>query len=247
MPFFPENASSFGVAIDQLTLLITVCTAIALGLAEAAVFYALVRWRAGRSRQARHLTGESWTQARWVLLPVLIVVIGDLFIDLKTSSVWNEVKGRIPSPDVTVRIRGMQFAFLFSYPGPDGRLRTADDFTVPNELHVAVDQNVKFELEASDVLHSLWIPSLRLKQDAVPGRVIAGWFRATRTGEYEVACAEICGPGHTMMHARLVVHSAEEFDRWLAGKGKIATTPLHSAPVELTMGRSDHPHPRPAQ
>lgn len=243
MPFLPENASSFGLAIDQLMVLIAICTAIALVVSEAALLYAVVRWRARRSQRGSHITGEPWRQARWVLLPVVIVILGDAFIDLRTSMVWEAVKGSAPAADHAVRIRGLQFAFLFSYPGPDGELRTSDDFTIPNEFHVPVDRNIGFELEASDVIHSLWVPALRLKQDAVPGRVIKGWFKATKTGRFDVACAEICGVGHTWMHATLVVHPAEEFDRWLAAKGKLATRPLSSGNIEVAIG---NPHRRKA-
>jgi cytochrome c oxidase subunit 2 len=84
---------------------------------------------------------------------------------------------------------------------------------------------VAFQLESRDVLHSFWVPSLRLKQDAVPGRTIHGWFRATKTGTFDISCAEICGTGHTSMRAALVVQTPEEFDRWVAAKGQVPGSP----------------------
>jgi cytochrome c oxidase subunit 2 len=87
-----------------------------------------------------------------------------------------------------------------------------------NELHVPNEKVILFELTAKDVLHSLWVPELRLKQDAVPGRTIRGWFRATREGEFELICAEICGFAHSMMKGSLRIESAQEYDRWLASK-----------------------------
>ncbi len=93
----------------------------------------------------------------------------------------------------------------FRYPGPDGRLNTDDDFEKRNELHVVVDKNYEMDLHAEDVIHSFWIPSFRIKQDAVPGLVIRAWFNANRIGEYELGCAELCGLGHYRMRARVFV------------------------------------------
>jgi cytochrome c oxidase subunit 2 len=81
-------------------------------------------------------------------------------------------------------------------------------------LHVPVDRVVRVTLSSEDVIHSLFIPRLRLKQDAVPGRRIPLWFQATRAGEYEMPCAELCGFGHSGMQGTLVVHSAADYDAW---------------------------------
>jgi len=66
------------------------------------------------------------------------------------------------------------------------------------------------------VLHSFSIPVFRLKQDAVPGRVITGWFKPTRTGTYDIQCAEMCGAGHGLMPARVIIESADEHAKWMA-------------------------------
>jgi cytochrome c oxidase subunit 2 len=140
----------------------------------------------------------------------------DLVIEMNADAVWHEVKIEIPEhPDVHVAITGRQYMWLFGYPGADGKLGTDDD-VVTNELHVPVGKSVRFELEAADVLHNFYVRELRLKQDAVPGRRISGWFDTNRTGTFEVACAEICGKGHTNMRAVMVVQEQAEFDAWLA-------------------------------
>jgi cytochrome c oxidase subunit 2 len=68
-----------------------------------------------------------------------------------------------------------------------------------------------------DTLHSFSVPVFRLKQDAIPGRVITGWFEPTLPGEYDIQCAEMCGVGHGIMGARIFVETAEEHEAWLAG------------------------------
>ncbi len=222
MRWLPERASSFGGELDSLILLITVLTGLGLLVAEAVLFYAAIRFRRGRSPRAAYLAGTGWGQARWVLVPALLLLGADLYIDHATHATWQAIKGSIPEADQVVRITGQQYGFQFTYPGPDGQLGTADDFQQTGELHVPLDETVAFDLEARDVLHSFWVPALRLKQDAIPGRTIKGWFRATRPGEYEVACAEICGPGHTAMRAKLVVHPVEDYQRWVASRGTLA-------------------------
>jgi cytochrome c oxidase subunit 2 len=202
--------------MDQLTLLITWLGLGCLLVAEGVLLYSLVRFRRRDRGRPLYLTGEGWVQARWVLIPVLLVALLDFYIDAQNHGVWAQIKEHLPSAGESVRVVGRQFSWTFIYPGPDGRLDTDDDFQKVNELHVPVDTDVTFELQARDVVHSLWIPALRLKQDAVPGRTIRGWFRAQRTGRFDIACAEICGVGHSLMAARLEVHPEEEYRRWVA-------------------------------
>ena len=71
-------------------------------------------------------------------------------------------------------------------------------------------------LTSEDVIHSFFVPVLRLKQDMLPGRKIEAWFEATETGKYEIACAELCGYGHYTMRGLLYVHSEEAYAKWLA-------------------------------
>jgi cytochrome c oxidase subunit 2 len=217
----PENVSSFGGAIDSLALLITVLVGIGLLAAEGVLVYSLLRFRRRGETRAGHLTGDSWRQARWVVIPVLVVALGDFFIDARTSVAWERIKGTVPRADRVVGITAQQYTYTFTYPGPDGVLGTADDI-VSNELHVPVNETVVFELRAKDMVHSFWVPALRLKQDAVPGRTIRGWFQATKTGRFETACAQICGVGHTMMRSTLFVDSVPDYERWLAAATRAA-------------------------
>jgi cytochrome c oxidase subunit 2 len=66
------------------------------------------------------------------------------------------------------------------------------------------------------VIHSFFVPFFRIKQDAVPGMTIQVWFEPTQTGQYELACAELCGAGHYKMGAKVFVHTPEEYDAWAA-------------------------------
>jgi cytochrome c oxidase subunit 2 len=91
-----------------------------------------------------------------------------------------------------------------------------------NELNLAVDTLYHYKLEAKDVLHNFSVPVFRLKQDAIPGRVITGWFEPTLTGNFSIQCAEICGIGHGLMGARVIIHTAEDYAAWNARNSPIA-------------------------
>lgn len=108
--------------------------------------------------------------------------------------------------DLVVNVTGIQFAWLFNYP---------DSGVTAGELHVPVGKDVQLNLSATDVIHSFWVPQFRLKQDAIPGQPTELRFVATKTGEYPVVCAELCGGYHGGMRSTVVVHSQEDYDRWL--------------------------------
>jgi len=133
-------------------------------------------------------------------------------------NVWHTVKQTLPAADETIRVVGYQWAWRFVHPGEDSKLGTDDDVEMIDELRLKVGKTYHFKLESADVMHSFSIPVFRLKQDAVPGRVITGWFKATKTGEWDVQCAEMCGIGHGIMGARVHVESVDDHNKWLKSK-----------------------------
>ena len=156
-----------------------------------------------------------------------MVLAFDVVIVVVSFQVWHKIKMDLPeNPDAVLRITGQQWAWTFQHPGLDGELDTADDIFTVDELHVENEKTYHFKLEATDVLHSFSVPVWRLKQDAIPGRSITGWFQPTLAGEFDVQCAEICGFGHGVMSARVMVEDAEQHASWLA-----ANTPVAAAPV----------------
>ena len=108
-----------------------------------------------------------------------------------------------------------QFAWNVSYPGPDGLVDTADDIRTINQLHLPVGVPVRINLRAKDVLHSFFVPEFRLKQDAVPGMENSVWVEATKAGQYEIRCAELCGLGHYRMKGFVTTEPLADFETWL--------------------------------
>jgi cytochrome c oxidase subunit 2 len=209
------RASTFAGDIDGLILLIAVLVGVGFVVAQGIFFYFIFRYRRRDGVKAKYVTGEEKREKRWINIPHGIVLLCDIVIVVAAIKVWVDVKQTLPEPDRTVRVIAQQWAWTFVHPGPDGVLDTDDDITTTDELHLSVGTVYHYRLEARDVLHSFSIPVFRLKQDAIPGRQITGWFEPTRTGTYDVQCAEICGIGHGLMAGRVVIETPEEHLAWM--------------------------------
>ena len=114
---------------------------------------------------------------------------------------------------------GQQFAWT-GWRRAEGRAATAGAPTSRSgHAAAAGGRQVELRLEALDVIHSFWVPEFRQKQDAVPGIVTAVAVTPTKPGEHTVVCTELCGLGHALMRAPVIVMTEDEFDRWRAGAG----------------------------
>ena len=216
----PPSASTFAGDIDFLYYVILVITGIAFVVVEGGLILFMIKYRTRPGRKAEYTQGSTKAEIIWTAVPAVTVVI----IGLMSGGVWNDIKGRnsVPPDAIPYGIHAQQFEWNFTYRGPDGQLGTGDDFSLRNQLHIPVNRPVVMRMTAEDVIHSFFIPAFRVKQDAVPGMLINVWFEATEEGEYEIACAELCGLGHYRMRARVIVHSADDYQRWLADQAAAA-------------------------
>jgi cytochrome c oxidase subunit 2 len=216
----PPAFSTFAPGIDRLYYVILVITGIAFVIVEAGLIWFIIKYRGRPDRKAYYTHGSVNAEVVWTAVPAVTVVV----LGIMSGPVWNRIKGRdsVPADAQAVAIRGQQFEWHVTYPGPDGQLGTADDFTVRNQLHVVVNRPTVALLTSEDVIHSFFVPAFRLKQDAVPGMEQRVWFQPTQTGRYELACAELCGLGHYRMRAFVEVHTEEDYQRWLAEQTQAA-------------------------
>ncbi len=213
------QGSSFAADIDQVVLIIAVLTGFWFFASEAMFFWLLWRFRYREGVAPLYITGKEKHLKRWINIPHALIILCDLAIIVAAVRVWYNVKQDMPPADEKVRIVAQQWAWSFQHAGADGELGTEDDIKTVDELHVELGKTYEFELEARDVMHSFSVPVWRLKQDAVPGRIIRGWFKPTAPGEFDIQCAEMCGIGHGIMSARVFVHTAEEHAAWIAAFG----------------------------
>jgi cytochrome c oxidase subunit II len=113
------------------------------------------------------------------------------------------------SAAVNVNVLGLQYAWIFTYP---------DSNITSGELHIPVGKEVQLNMNAQDVIHAVWIPELRLKQDVIPGTPTQLRFTSNKVGTYPLRCAELCGGYHGSMVTRMIVHTPEEYDTWIASQ-----------------------------
>ena len=228
-----DVASSYAAEIDGLIALVLVVVGFWFLAAEGLFFWLILRGRAKPGQKAQYITGKEKHLKRWITIPHLCVLGFDVLIVLVSFQVWHNIKMQLPEdPDGgVIRVIGQQWAWTFQHPGADRELDTPDDIFTVDELHVENNRTYHYELRATDVLHSFSVPVWRIKQDAIPGRSIMGWFQPTRTGRFDVQCAEICGFGHGVMAAEVLVEDATEHAAWVA-----ANTPAAASGGSATDG-----------
>ena len=238
--WLPHGAATAAAFIDHQFALTYVLMGIVFVAAQGALGWLVWKYRAGASNgPVEYSHGNTKLELIWTTLTA-ILFIG---LNLMGSHVWASERFDPAGPGaVQVEVTGMQFAWYFRYPGPDGHYARTDtklmdpsagsdaaigldptdpdskDDVVTGTMYLPVNRQVDLTLRAVDVIHSFFVPSFRFKQDAVPGLAIHMHFTPTEIGEYEIACAELCGLGHYKMHGMVHVVSQEDFDKWLAAR-----------------------------
>lgn len=212
--WLPVDVSTYGREIDSLFYLIYYITGATFILVTFLMILFLVMYRQKEGRRATYSHGNTTLEIVWTVIPAAILVV----LSFMSVSTWAKVKRFAPDSDFEIQVTAKQFNWEVVYPGPDGKLGTADDVQFDNDIHVPVHKVVRVHLSSKDVIHSFFLPNLRLRQDAVPGRSILVWFEATQPGKYEIACSQLCGFGHSGMIGWLYVDTPEEYAKWAAEK-----------------------------
>ncbi len=238
--WLPAGAAAAAPWIDHQFALTFVLMGIIFVAAQASLGWVVWKYRdQGAATKVDYSHGNTKLELVWTTLTAVLFV----GLNLMGSHVWASERFE-PAHEGSVKVEatGLQFAWYFRYPGMDntyGRTKpelidasaggdaavgldttdpAAKDDVVSGTMYLPVNREVDLTLRAQDVIHSLFIPSMRFKQDAVPGLIIHMHFTPTETGDYEIACAELCGLGHYKMHGMLKVVSQADFDKWLASK-----------------------------
>jgi cytochrome c oxidase subunit 2 len=258
--WLPKNVSSYGGGVDGLFYLILGITGFFFILTEAILVYNIFKFgNPAPDARAQYIHGNHKLEVFWTAIPAAVLLLVALlqirtWEDIKYRSRMPQPTSKQEDQDnfQFFEVSARQFEWRVRYPAPEtmkminsewgvtgvepkkvrdwSKEHQFDDIHAVNEVHTWKDANVRFYLTTKDVLHSFYLPNLRLKQDAVPGKTIPVWFRATESNiewdgangkwkhgeEWDLACAELCGWGHYKMIGRLWVHKDRaDFDRWL--------------------------------
>jgi cytochrome c oxidase subunit II len=214
--WFPRDISETGRVIDQLFMFILFLTGALFIATEGALFYFTWKYNAQTNPEpAKFSHGNHTLEVVWTILPAVTL----LFIAIYQMNAWADAKMRKPDVPVTAEITGRQFNWDVRYPGPDGELYTPDDILrYDGDIHFPVDEEILLIINSRDVLHSFFLPNLRLKQDVVPGMAQNMWFKSRVAGSFDIVCAELCGWGHYKMQGRVTFEPRAKFEDWLAEK-----------------------------
>ena len=210
--WLPVDVSTFGREIDSLFYLIYYITGATFILVTVLMILFLVIYRQKDGRRATYSHGNTTLEIIWTIIPAAILVV----LSFMSVSTWAKVKRFAPESDFEIQVTAKQFNWEVVYPGADRKFGTPDDVQFDNDIHVPVNKVVRVHLGSKDVIHSFFLPNLRLRQDAVPGRNILVWFEVTTPGKYEIACSQLCGFGHSGMIGWLYVDTPEEYAKWAA-------------------------------
>jgi cytochrome c oxidase subunit 2 len=231
----PVAASDHAAEIDRLIVIVHWLMALLFVGWGVFFVYTLVRFRAGANPRA-HYHGIKGTLSKWLEAGVLVAEV--VLLVFFSIPVYGERVAEFPPEheSIVVRVVGEQFAWNIHYPGPDHKFgRTdiklvsaanplgldrrdadaKDDITTINQLNLPVNRNVIVHLSSKDVIHSFGLPQMRVKQDAIPGIVHNLWFKPTMTGEWEIACSQLCGLGHYRMRGFYTIQPQADFEAFL--------------------------------
>ena len=227
----PEEASINAPIYDELfTILFIIGLIIFIGM-TIAVTYSLFKFRKRNDQigDGIALEGNLSLEIIWTIIPSIIVLLIGLYsyniydrmggmkelnhnhemMSSNTEKIWAGISQTSDNEkainNLSIEVSAMQFAFLFNY--PKGNF-------ISGELHVPVDKKVSMKMESKDVIHALWVPEFRIKQDIIPGQPTILNFTPTNVGKYPIICAELCGPYHGGMRASIIVEEESDYKEW---------------------------------
>ena len=235
--FLPPVASAHGHEIDMMIYLVHfLMFVLFLGWF---IYCVIVMWKFRRSKnpKANYHGVHNHTST---VVEITVAVIEVVLLVCFSIPFWARQVNAFPNrPDaLEVRVVAEQFAWNVHYPGADGKFgktdlkyfnkesnplaldpndpQGKDDITTINQLNLPIGRPAIIRLSSKDVIHSFSLPVMRVKQDIIPGMMIPTWFTPTKTGSWEIACAQLCGLGHYRMKGFITIQTQEEFDQWLS-------------------------------
>ncbi len=231
--WFPAGASAYAAPVDhEFNTAFWLLGGLFIAAQLVLLFFVARSWR---SKKSSYMVGNWRVEVGWTLAVAALF----FWFHFSGGKLWSSMMLHQPEREaLRIEVTGAQFQWYFRYPGADGVFGRVDaqkfsrpdegnglgidpndpagqDDVVSTSLILPVNQDVELDLHGQDVIHSLFIPAMRFKQDTVPGMTIRTHLKPTQLGNFEIACAELCGTGHYRMRALARVVTEEQFAAWL--------------------------------
>ncbi len=214
-----NGASNVADLVDFSFLVIFGLSTVVLIANTTFMLWCCVRYSRKRNPVPTNIEGSVFLEVTWTVIPTIIVM---LFF---WAGLGYNRMSEVPDDAMVVKVKGWQWSWAFEY--DNGKTNDTSvmsyvqdkktelgEYEVPL-LRLPIGRPVKLEMTSTDVLHSFYIPAMRIKYDVLPGgRKTYMWFTPRKTGTYQVFCAEYCGLAHSRMYARVEVMPQDEFDAW---------------------------------
>ena len=189
----PSNTTG---KVDSAFIFIVVCCVILLAVVTICMVVFLIKYNRERHPRPERVKESALLEVIWTVVPTILVIFMFYFGWVNFEFIRNP-----PKDALTVNVTARQWSWLFTY----------DNGRQEGVLNVPVGRPVKLLMTSVDVLHCLFIPAYRIKEDCVPGMTTHLWFTANEPGTYDIFCTEYCGVGHSHMRSQVVVHEARGF------------------------------------
>jgi len=185
--------------VDTTFFIIAGISLFFLVLIAASMIYFVVKYNKKRNPKPSNIEGNTKLEILWTVIPTLLA-LGMFF----SGYAGFKNMRNAPEESFTIKVIGRMWVWNFEYLNG----KKADT------LYVPLSKPIKMEITSTDVNHSFYIPSFRVKEDAIPGRKNYLWFQPTAIGSYNIECAEYCGLSHSAMYSKVVVMPDDEFEKW---------------------------------
>ena len=212
------QASNFVTGVDRAFLIILgICFFFLIGL-TAVMIYFIFKYNKKRNPKATQIKGSNTLEVVWTIIPTLLVLIMFYY----GWAGWKPMKNA-PEDSFNITVIGRMWNFTFEYENG----RKTDTLFLPK------DKPIKLNLKALDVIHSVYIPAFRVKEDVVPGNNKFMWFVPQKEGIFELFCTEYCGLQHSYMYNWVKVMPEEDFNTWYTDTTQQVASAKIDSPTEI--------------
>ena len=200
-PLWPQQASTIATSVDTLMVFILALACAFASTVSVLLVVFSIRYRRRRPDEVPQQTkGSNKLEIAWMIIPFVLAMI----VFFWGANLYFQMS-RPPDDSMEVYVIGRQWMWKFVHASGQEEI---------NELHVPINQNIKLTMTSQDVIHDVFVPAFRVKDDVLPERYTTAWFNATTPGQYHLFCSQYCGTDHAEMVAWVYALTPADFQKW---------------------------------